>query len=1011
MLALIIVAQAPGSAPPDPILIVEDDPDVAFVLSEFLARHGRPAIVARTGGEALRLLRSMAVPLVLVDLRLPDMDGTDVMRAAREHEPAPDLVVLTGHASFESAIVAVEAGAAAYLTKPCDFDRLRGIIDQVFERRRLGQENARLHAQLSARLAETETLLAISATISATLDVREAFRRICRELARLTGADTASVYGHDAAGDLLVPYAAYHVPKEIIGELATLTLPLREQGFHLPLWKDRRAVFSDDVGRDPRFTHEAFRRMPHQSGLLLPLVLDGQVTGAFYLVWWTARRRFSDQELAPLEAVCQQVALFLRNARLYEQGTQDRRRLETLNEVSRRLASVHDTDQILSLIVGETSRLVNAEAVALRLLEGDEFVLSARTEAAAPLTRRERVTAAGSLSGLIVRERTPIVIEDLRAESRYEAAHTRGAAELGFRGFLGVPLNVRGRAIGTLNVYTRSARRFLPDEVSLVSALADQASLAIEKGRLLREAEAGRQLLDRLYRVAIAMQTPSGREERLRAFIRGAHDVVGFDRIYVLLATEAGAGLELATTHGEPGIPAVRLPLTPAAGAFYQVYESRRPLAVLSDEDLPRVLPIDPGYARHPYFRTNRFVIAPLVVGDRVIGVACADNKRSKRPIPLASVEPFTLLCQHLATALENTALLEETEHQARQLEQVFAAISDGILVLDLNGRITALNQRGSELLGVPAAAVTGRPFSALLDALGEVAPEPFAGLGSGGLAPARGDLELASPVPRSLQWQATPTHDAQGSTVGLTITFQDVTQEREVSRMKSDFVSFVTHQLRTPLSGIKWMLELTAQDGEIPEESRSYVQDAREAADRLIGLVNDMLDISRLESGKLTVALKPTSLEAVTGSVLDELAPLIAGKAHRLFIDGAGGTPPALVDPQLMRQVVLNLVSNAIKYTPAKGEITIHMGLEGDELRWAVRDSGIGIPRDAQRRLFEKFFRADNAVTLETEGTGLGLYLVRLIIERFGGRIWCESEEGEGSTFVVALPRAEADR
>ncbi len=1005
------MVQAPGAAQPDPILIVEDDPDVAFVLSEFLARQGRPAIVARTGGEALRLLRSMAVPLVLVDLRLPDMDGTDVMRAARELEPAPDLVVITGHASFESAIAAVEAGAAAYLTKPCDFDRLRGIIDQVFERRRLGQENARLHAQLSARLAETETLLAISATISATLDVREAFRRVCRELARLTGADTASVYVHDAAGDLLVPYAAYHVPKEIIAELATLTLPLREQGFHLPLWKDRRAVFSDDVGRDPRFTHEAFRRMPHQSGLLLPLVLDGQVTGAFYLVWWTARRRFSDQELAPLEAVCQQVALFLRNARLYEQGTQDRRRLETLNEVSRRLASVHDTDQILSLIVGETSRLVNAEAVALRLLEGDEFVLSARTEAAVPLTRRERVTAAGSLSGLIVREGTPIVIEDLRAERRYEAAHTRGAAELGFRGFLGVPLNVRGRAIGTLNVYTRSARRFLPDEVSLASALADQASLAIEKGRLLREAEAGRQLLDRLYRVAIAMQTPSGREERLRAFIRGAHEVVGFDRIYVLLVTKDGAALALATTYGEPGIPAVRLPLTPAAGAFYQVYESRRPLAVLADEDLPCVLPIDPGYARHPYFRTNRFVIAPLVVGDRVIGVACADNKRSKRPIPLSSVEPFTLLCQHLATALENTALLEETEHQTRQLEQVFASISDGILVLDLSGRITALNQRGSELLGLDAAEVTGRPFAALVDRLDDAASAAFAALAHGGLPYARGDLELGVPAPRSLQWQAIPTHDALGNAVGLTITFQDVTQEREVSRMKSDFVSFVTHQLRTPLAGIKWMLELTAQDAEIPEESRSYVQDAREAAERLIGLVNDMLDISRLESGKLTVALKPTSLEVVTGSVLDELAPLIAGKAHRVFIDGAGGTPPALVDPQLMRQVVVNLVSNAIKYTPPKGEITIHMGLEGGELRWAVRDSGIGIPRDAQRCLFEKFFRADNAVTLETEGTGLGLYLVRLIVERFGGRIWCESEEGEGSIFVVALPLAEGGR
>jgi len=113
------------------------------------------------------------------------------------------------------------------------------------------------------------------------------------------------------------------------------------------------------------------------------------------------------------------------------------------------------------------------------------------------------------------------------------------------------------------------------------------------------------------------------------------------------------------------------------------------------------------------------------------------------------------------------------------------------------------------------------------------------------------------------------------------------------------------------------------------------------------------------------------------------------------------------IADPQLLRQVVLNLISNAIKYTPRSGEIAIRISGVGDRVRWEIQDNGIGIPRDAQRRLFEKFYRADNVFAVETEGTGLGLYLVRLIIEQFGGRVWCDSEEGRGATFVFTLPNS----
>jgi signal transduction histidine kinase len=201
-------------------------------------------------------------------------------------------------------------------------------------------------------------------------------------------------------------------------------------------------------------------------------------------------------------------------------------------------------------------------------------------------------------------------------------------------------------------------------------------------------------------------------------------------------------------------------------------------------------------------------------------------------------------------------------------------------------------------------------------------------------------------------------------------------------------------------------MLELAAQTPQVPEEAGSYVEDARAAAERLIGLVNDLLDVSRLESGKLTVVLQPTSLAKLTQNALDDLGVLIREKGHRLSVTGAGGVPAVMADPQLLRQVIVNLTSNAIKYTPTGGTISIFLGVEdGRTARWAITDSGIGIPKASLARLFEKFYRADNAHTIETEGTGLGLYLVRLMVEKLDGQVWCESEEGRGSTFIFTLP------
>jgi len=210
---------------------------------------------------------------------------------------------------------------------------------------------------------------------------------------------------------------------------------------------------------------------------------------------------------------------------------------------------------------------------------------------------------------------------------------------------------------------------------------------------------------------------------------------------------------------------------------------------------------------------------------------------------------------------------------------------------------------------------------------------------------------------------------------------------------------------LRTPLSGIKWMLELANDAMDSPEERQSYIQDARTSTDRLINLVNDLLNISRLERGRLELTLRDLDLAGMTRDIVAEMAPLTAAKNLALSIDAAADLPRVQGDSQLLRQAILNLVSNAVKYTPSGGTIQIQIAHDGDRVMWSVKDTGIGIPRDEIGKLFGKFYRAGNALAVETEGTGLGLYLVRLIVERLGGRVWCQSTEGAGSKFHFALP------
>jgi len=253
----------------------------------------------------------------------------------------------------------------------------------------------------------------------------------------------------------------------------------------------------------------------------------------------------------------------------------------------------------------------------------------------------------------------------------------------------------------------------------------------------------------------------------------------------------------------------------------------------------------------------------------------------------------------------------------------------------------------------------------------------------------------------------AAPLKDFKGKAVGCVIVFRDVTKERDIDKAKTEFVSLASHQLRTPLSSINWYTEmmLSGDAGKINKEQKEYLEEVYAGSKRMVNLVNALLNVSRIELGTFAVDPESVDFRKVAKSVLSELSPEISRKGIKVSAKIEEKLPFITADPKLVRIIFQNLLSNAIKYTKEKGSVNLALKKGKKDILLKVSDSGIGIPAGQQKNIFTKLFRADNARVGDTEGTGLGLYIVKAIIDHSGGEIKFFSEEGKGTTFNVRIP------
>ncbi|MBI5221907.1 MAG: PAS domain-containing protein, partial [Candidatus Magasanikbacteria bacterium] len=365
--------------------------------------------------------------------------------------------------------------------------------------------------------------------------------------------------------------------------------------------------------------------------------------------------------------------------------------------------------------------------------------------------------------------------------------------------------------------------------------------------------------------------------------------------------------------------------------------------------------------------------------------------------------------------------------------EAILASIGDAVMACDKDGRIMLFNGVAQALTGFSSKEVIGNHYRQILHFIKESDQKPGNDFIAEAIQTGQG-TKMANhtllitkdgqkiPVADS----AAPIKNAQGEIIGCVVVFREFTKEREVDKAKTEFVSLASHQLRTPLTSIGWYVEMlqSGDAGVLNDKQKKFLAEVYKGNKRMVELVNALLNVSRMELGTFVVEPEPTDVALLAQSVVDEQKPQIEAKKIKLSEKYAKNLPLFIADPKLLRMVFQNLLSNAVKYTPEKGKVALEIAISNADgkvsstnyklpttnlshILITVSDTGYGIPAAQQDKIFTKLFRADNVREKDTDGTGLGLYIVKAIVDHSGGKVWFESTENKGTTFYVTLPLA----
>ncbi|MGZ4388394.1 MAG: ATP-binding protein, partial [Gaiellaceae bacterium] len=579
-------------------------------------------------------------------------------------------------------------------------------------------------------------------------------------------------------------------------------------------------------------------------------------------------------------------------------------------------------------------------------------------------------------------------------DDRFDEAWRRVAAEAGARSLLGIPIEApRGEEPAAAVVFFGEEHRFADDDLDLARQVARAARGALERAELYEAERSSRALAQQLARTGSLLATELDPAAVLEEVAEQAAVLLEVDAASI--GSLEGDELVVAAGVGDEGEAALGARTPSTAWPAGDVVHSRAPVAIGDVAAAGRSAEGEPvlgeGFAA--------YLGVPLYGRESALHGVLAVYSTRPRTWREEEVEALTALATNASVALSNAELYQRVALEREQSVAILANIADGIVAVDRDGTIVLWNASAAQITGVPREEAVGRTPAQVLQR--DLESE---GTGPGGsrlVSIARGGDEIWLSLSEAVM------RDPVGAVAGRIFAFRDISSERVVEQMKSDFVSTVSHELRTPLTSIYGFAEtLLRQDVAFgDEERRLFLGYIASESERLTSIVDALLNVARLDTGDLQVQLAPTDVGQVVRESVTAAKAAGEGNGHSFVLDLDDGALTAEADAEKLRQILDQLLQNAVKFSPDGSAVTVAAHRRTDAVEVSVVDQGVGIPQSEQQRIFTKFYRADAGQRGGAGGAGLGLFIAQGLVAAMGGRIWVDSSEGRGSAFTFELP------
>jgi signal transduction histidine kinase/DNA-binding response OmpR family regulator len=1019
---------------PGQILVVDDDPFVAATLVELLGHHGYTVVRAESGEQALDMLDHHAVDLVLLDVRLPGMNGFETCARLRETRgPALPVLILTAYGDPVALSQGFEAGADDFLQKPVDTPTLLLKVRAFIRFKALHDEMVRTREEAQARARNLAQLHEASRDWSLIAEPEEFNRTLTEHLARLIGAPVLGIALYEPATKTMVAALPVHGLSD--EQARALGYVVQPEYRGLLDFRSGRAYVSNKPRTDPRLLHHAMEAVSAESLVLVPMMSEGRVLGL--LAAMNKPGGFTDADVQLLSIFAGPAASFLRSRQIFNAQRRHAERLERMADIIGAMAATAGRSALLELAVSRIQKDLRYERVAFHAPEESGSV---RLEFASGAERPERLPADTELLRWALRGAMPLRADESRVASE-----------------VAIPVRAGDRALGVLEIVRVPGEPFSEDEINLLSALAGQLAVALEKAASTAETERMARQMATLYE--LGLETGALRDLRL-LFDKATEEagrLIKADHASALRLNEADGTLQLFTTWSRDPVEETRLAPVFRLGEGVAGRVARDGVPALVND-----VSASTDYIARAY-PVGRLLCVPLTYYDRereqaaIFGTLNATRRPGSPSFTRDDLDYLTRFAGQLSIAVANSMAFAAERERSEQLALVNTLIREIAGNLSRERILDAAVRRIHEAFQYPVVLIVvpeaddgplriaaascsepmpagsasfpraaGIPARALRERrtvlVTDVSQDPeyvclFASSRSAVAVPiVSGDdvvavLNVEGDSPRTFDRGQVITLETLADGIGIILRNAELYQalERtnaklvELDRTKSEVVNIVAHDFRAPLAGVLGHAELLEWKPNAPRQER--VESARaivQAATHMASLVDKTLKTTRLETGHFPFEFGVIDLGA---ALRDVLARLPEDSQRPLATEIPEDPLPCWADRDRVAEVLENLLSNAVKYSPDGGPIHVSVACEREVVSVRVADKGVGIDSADLGRLFKPFSRVRNRRTAQVEGSGLGLYICERIVRAHGGRMGVESEPSKGSTFYFSLP------